>query len=185
MSPESSAVSTIKESRTLAYIIGAVTLAAGLVLLLWPDRTITIVARIAGLLLVIVGISDLFDTLKSHRGEPYWIILLLRSLFHLGYGAALLFWPHITVHVIVWLFGLDMVLTGILGFVVLGRLPEEYKPAMIMRSAVSIVFGILVLVWPSATLTVVAFCIAALLIGFGLVLLWSGRQLSKAASSLA
>ena len=53
------ALAVIRESRTLAYALGGITLAAGLVLLFWPDRTIGVVARVAGLLMVIMGIGDL------------------------------------------------------------------------------------------------------------------------------
>ena len=44
-------------------------------------------------------------------------------------------------------------------------------------------FGGIILAWPHATLAVVALVIAALLIGFGLVLLWSGRQIGKLADA--
>ena len=44
-----------------------------------------------------------------------------------------------------------------------------------------IAFGVAVMVWPSATVNVVAFLVGALLVGFGLVLLWFGRQLSRLA----
>lgn len=183
MSNDTSTLDAVRGSRSLAYAIGAITLAAGLVLMFWPDRTITVVARIAGLLLLIVGIGDLISTIREHKGQPYWGILLLRAIFHVGYGLALLVWPDVTVTVVVWLFGLDMVITALLGFWAVGKLPTELRPGMIMSSVLAGILGIVILVWPSATVSVIAFSIAALLIGFGLVLLWSGRQLSKLASA--
>ena len=42
------------------------------------------------------------------------------------------------------------------------------------------VLGVLIMAWPSATLTVISVILAILLILFGLVLLISGYQLSKA-----
>lgn len=65
------ALAVIRESRTLAYALGGITLAAGLVLLFWPDRTIGVVARVAGLLMVIMGIGDLADAVRTHRTQPY------------------------------------------------------------------------------------------------------------------
>ncbi|MGZ7015349.1 MAG: DUF308 domain-containing protein, partial [Acidimicrobiales bacterium] len=105
-------------------------------------------------------------------------------LINLGFGAALLFWPGVTIHVVVWLFGLDLVLTGLLGLVIRGQMPEEYRSAMLTRSILTIVFGLVVMIWPSATLSVIAFAVAALLILFGIVLLWSGYELSKAAKEV-
>lgn len=177
-----SVVDVIKESRALAYAVGALTLAAGIVLLFWPDRTVTVVARLTGLLLVIVGITDLWDTLRNHRKGSYWGLLALRGLLNLGFGLALVLWSDITVSVLVWLAGLDLVLTGILGLIVRGQAPPEYRHPLLVRSLVTIAFGAVVMIWPSATLNIVAMLVGALLVVFGLVFLWTGWQLSKAAA---
>ena len=181
MTEERSSLDVLRGSRILAYTMGAITLVAGLVLLFWPDRSITVVARLTGILLIVVGIGDLLETFRNHRQGSYWGLLALRGVINLGFGAALLFWPHITLSVVVWLFGLDLVLTGILGLVIRGRMPEEYRSAMLTRSILTIVFGLVIMIWPSATLSVIAFIVAALLILFGIVLLYSGYVLSKAA----
>jgi uncharacterized membrane protein HdeD (DUF308 family) len=61
-------------------------------------------------------------------------------------------------------------------------MPEEYRSGMLARSALTIAFGVAVMAWPSATVNVVAFLLGALLVAFGLALLWSGRQISRLAS---
>jgi uncharacterized membrane protein HdeD (DUF308 family) len=183
-SPDPSTLDVLRGSRTVAFVLGGLTLAAGLVLLFWPDRTITVVARLTGILVVLVGLLDLVETLRNHRSGSYWGLLALRGVINVAFGAALLFWPGITVTVMVWLFGLDLVITGLLGLLVFRRMPEEYRGPTLTRSIVTIVFGIAVMVWPSATLSVFAFLVAALLIMFGVVLLWSGYELSKATKSV-
>ena len=45
MAEDRSAISIVRESKILAYTVGVATLAAGLVLLFWPDRTFTVVAH--------------------------------------------------------------------------------------------------------------------------------------------
>jgi uncharacterized membrane protein HdeD (DUF308 family) len=185
MSEDRSTLDVLRGSRVVAYTLGAITLVAGMVLLFWPDRTITVVARLTGILLIIVGVGDLLETFRNHRQGSYWGLLALRGLINLGFGAALLFWPGVTLHVVVWLFGLDLVITGLLGLVIRGQMPPEYRSAMLTRSILTIIFGLLVMIWPSATLSVVAFIVAALLILFGLILLWSGWTISKAAKEIA
>jgi RNA polymerase sigma-70 factor (ECF subfamily) len=64
-------------------------------------------------------------------------------------------------------------------------LPEEYRSAVLTRSILTIGFGLAVMIWPSATLTVVAVIVALLLIFFGLVLLWSGWTLGQAEKEIA
>ncbi|WP_426572658.1 HdeD family acid-resistance protein [Aquihabitans sp. McL0605] len=179
MADNRSAVDVVRESKMLAYTVGAVTLAAGIVLLFWPDRTITVVARLAGLLLLIAGIGDLIETVRNHRGMSYWGLLLLRAVINIGFGAVLLFWPGPTVGVLVWLVGLDLVIAGALGLLVRGQMAPEYQRGTTTRSIVTIIFGIVIMVWPHATVNVVAFVVGAVLVLTGLVFLWTGRQVSK------
>lgn len=185
MDDQRSALAILRESRGLAYSLGALTLAAGIVLLAWPDRTVTVVARLVGLLLALVGAGDLLDAMRNHRSGSYWGLLALVGVSNLGFGLALLFWPGVTVGVVVWLVGLDLVLTGVLGLLVRGRMPEELRSVLLTRSLLTIAFGIAVMAWPHATLSVVAFLVGALLVVFGLVLLWSGRQISRIADAAA
>ncbi|HWJ97228.1 MAG TPA: DUF308 domain-containing protein [Acidimicrobiales bacterium] len=180
MAEDRSAISIVRESKILAYTVGAMTLAAGLVLLFWPDRTLTVVARLAGILLVVVGIGDLLETIRHHRGMSYWGLLLLRAVINIGFGLVLLLWPSITVGVMVWLVGLDLVIAGAIGLLARGQMGPEFKSAITSRSILTILFGIVIMVWPHATVSVLAFLVAAMLVLFGLVFLWSGYQLSKA-----
>jgi uncharacterized membrane protein HdeD (DUF308 family) len=175
-----SSLDVLRGSRILAYTIGAITLVAGLVLLFWPHSTINVVARLAGILILAVGVVDLVETFRNHRSGSYWGLLALRGVLNVGFGLVLVFWPHITITVLVWVFGIDLVLTGVLGLAVFRQLPDDYRRPTLNRAIVTIVFGLLVVIWPSATLSVVAFIVAALLIVFGLILLWSGYVLSQA-----
>jgi uncharacterized membrane protein HdeD (DUF308 family) len=181
MSEDRSSLEVLRGSRIVAYTLGAITLVAGLVLLFWPDRSITVVARLTGILLIVVGVGDLLETFRNHRQGSYWGLMALRGVINVGFGAALLFWPGVTISVVVWLIGFDLVLTGVLGLLIRGQMPEEYRSAMLTRSILTIVFGLAIMIWPHSTVKVVAFVVAALLILFGLVLLYSGWVLSKAA----
>ncbi|MCU1370224.1 MAG: putative rane protein [Ilumatobacteraceae bacterium] len=179
MAEDRSAISIVRESTVLAYTVGAITLVAGLVLLFWPDRTLTVVARLAGILLVVVGTGDLIETVRHHRGMSYWPLLLLRAVINLAFGLALVFWPGITVGVLVWLVGLDLVIAGAIGLLARGQMAPELRSAITSRSVVTILFGIAIMVWPDATVAVVAFLVGALLVVVGLVFLWSGHAISK------
>jgi uncharacterized membrane protein HdeD (DUF308 family) len=175
-----SALEVLRGSRILAFTIGGVALAAGLILLFWPDRTIVVVARLAGVLVLVLGISDSYEAVSSHRKGSYWGLLLLRGLVNVVVGGLLLFWPDITVTVLVWLFGVDLVLTGVLGLIASRQVPPDLgRSAMVTRSVISIAFGVVIMVWPDATLSVVAFIVAAQLNLLGLLLLYSGYQLTK------
>ena len=97
----------------------------------------------------------------------------------MAFGLARVCWPGIPGGVLVWHVGLDLVLTGALGLLVRGQLAPEYKSDITSRSIVTILFGIAIMVWPDATVSVVAFLVGAVLVLFGLIFLWSGYALSK------
>ncbi|MDZ7733021.1 MAG: DUF308 domain-containing protein [Acidimicrobiia bacterium] len=181
-----SAMDVFQASRVLAYTVGVIALGAGVVLLGWPDRTVVVVARLAGILIAIVGIAESIEAVSNHRRGSYWGLLLLRGVLNVGVGALLIFWPGITVTVLVWLFGLDLVVTAVLGLIAASSIPPEYgKNAMIFRSVVAIVFGILIVAWPDVTLWVVTIIVAVQLLVIGLVLLWSGYRLGRNEAEIA
>ena len=180
-----STMDLLRGSRITAYAIGAICLIAGIVLLFWPDRTWTVVARFIGIFFIVIGFGQAVEAITTHRQGSYWGLLLLRGLINFGVGLALLFWPSATVHVVVWLVGLDLVFTGILALIVSFQVPKEMgRSAFLVQSVVTIVLGVLIMAWPSATLTVVSVLLAVLLIVFGLVLLATGYQLTKGVTSI-
>lgn len=181
-----STMDLLRGSRITAYTIGALSLIAGIVLLVWPDRTTVVVARVLGILFVVVGFGQIVEAVTTHRQGNYWGLLLLRGVVNLGFGLALLFWPDVTVNVVVWLIGLNLVITGLLGVIVSFQVPKEMgRSAMVVQAIITIVVGALIMLWPSATLAVVAVLAGVVLILMGLVLLASGYSLSKASVTAA
>ena len=75
-------------------------------------------------------------------------------------------------------------LAGVLGLVVRGRMPAEFRSSMLTRSLVTIALGLVIMVWPGATLEVMAWLVGLGLALFGLAMLWSGRQVGKLAHEL-
>lgn len=182
MTEDRSTLDAMRSSRLVAYTVGAVCLAAGLFLLLWTDRSETIIGRIAGVLLLLIGLSEVFEAVRTHREGSYWGLLALRGALNVVVGGALLFWPNPTLAVLVWLIGLDLVLTGVIGLIASLRIPAELgRSAVVVRSVVGLAFGVVIMVWPDETVAVLMWIIGLQLILLGLILLWSGYQVSKAA----
>ena len=180
-----STMDLLRGSRILAYTIGAICLIAGIVLLFWPDRTWTVVARFIGIFLVVIGFGQSVEAVTDHRQGSYWGLLLLRGLINLGFGLALVFWPSATVTVVVWLVGLDLVLTGVLALIVSFQVPKEMgRSTFLVQAAITIVLGVLIMAWPDATLTVISVILGILLILFGIVLLVGGYRLSRSVTTL-
>jgi uncharacterized membrane protein HdeD (DUF308 family) len=176
-----STLDVLRASRLLAFTVGALATVAGIVLLVWPDRTLVVVARLAGVLLAIVGVAQLLDAFSSRRDGTYWGLLAVRGLFHLAAGVALVAWPGVTVTVLVWVAGLDLIVTAVVGLMASRRVPSDRgRSGLVGQSLISLLFGFVLIVWPGPTITVLALVVGLLLLGLGLMLLFSGWQLGRA-----
>ncbi len=174
-----SALQVVRGSRVIATILGVLSLGAGIALLVWPDRTVTVVARLVGVLLVVLGIGDLLDTFRNHEAGAYRALLVLHSVVNVGFGVALIAWSGPTLRVLVWLVGIDMLVTGVIGLIVSRQLPKEFQRVTVIRSVLTVIFGIVIIAWPSATLSAIAFLVGSILAVFGVVLLWTAYELAR------
>ncbi|MCG9477116.1 MAG: DUF308 domain-containing protein [Actinomycetia bacterium] len=184
-SEDRSTMDLLRGSRITAYSIGFISLVAGLVLLFRPDREDSIVAIIIGFLFVVSGFGQAAEAVTTHRKGSYWGLLLIRGLINFGFGLALIFWTGPTVLVIVWLVGLDFVITGLLAIVVSFMLGKDGgRRGLLIEGLITIAIGIVVMAWPEATTSVLGVVIGIGLALLGLLFLFSGYQLSKVKATL-
>ena len=176
-----STMDLLRGSRITAYSLGLVSLGAGVILLAWPSLTERVVAVILGILFVISGFGQSAEAVTTHRAGSYWGLLLLRGLINLGIGLALIFWSSAAITTIVWLIGLDFVITGVLGLIVSFMLPKEMgRGGLLIQSVITIGLGIVVMAWPNSIKYAAAIVIGLVLVVLGLMFLFSGYQLTKA-----
>ena len=181
-----STMDLLKSSRILAYSIGLICLIAGVVLLVWPDRSVIVVARILGIFFIIIGFGQAAEAITTHRAGSYWGLLLVRGLVNLGIGLALLFVPEKSTNLIVWLIGLDFLITGILALIAAFMVPKDLgRGVFLLQAAITIALGIIVF-WagPDSIKTIAAVVAGIVLVLLGLVFLVSGYQLSKATTEI-
>jgi len=166
-----STIDLLRSSRIMAWAVGLLSLAAGIVLIAWPDRTVLVVARLVGVLFAVTGLGQCLEALTSHRRGSYWGLLLLRGVVNLGFGLALVFWPGVTVTVAVWLLGINLIVTGVLGLAAGTQVPKELgRSSFFLHGAVALVFGLIIVIWPDVSAGVLTGGLA-ILVGIGLVLL--------------
>lgn len=171
----------LRTSRALALVGGLIALGAGIVVLAWPDRTITVIARVVGIFLILGGLAQIIDALMTRKAGTYWGFVLLRGVLDLAIGVVAVVWPDITIWVLVVLIGLELIIGGFISLVISMRVPKELeaRSRYLWRGILSIIGGLVVIVWPDATVLVVAVVLGIYLVIFGLVLLYTGYQLGK------
>ncbi len=93
----------------------------------------------------------------------YWWLLLIWGILVVLFGLGALFWPHITLLTLIFLFGVFALVNGVLGLIIAvqERRIFPYWWAALAAAVISILFGIAVLVWPRATALIILYLIAS------------------------
>jgi len=146
-------------------------LAVGIMLLVWPRESLTLVATLIGAALIVSGVVRLFEGFTAHRESGgmragYVVIGLLAVLA----GIFLLRHHAISLFLVAFVTGVYFIAHGIsdLGVAFSGQAPARALRGVLGLFAIAA--GILMVVWPSITLVLLLTLVAAWLMFYGLVL---------------
>lgn len=110
-----------------------------------------------------------------------WWLVLLRGIFAVIFGVLVLAWPAATALAIIVIYGIFAIADGLieiaLGFGLAGR--PERRGLLFLQGVLSIVAGVIALVWPGITAVVALYLIAIYAIVIGLVELAGSFQLRR------
>lgn len=99
--------------RGLIVFRGALTVGVGGLLLAITDATVTVLALLLGMQLVVGGGVSLLVSVRLRRRVAAWQWVAVRGVLTLGVGVAALFWPGLTVASLAILVGVQWILGGI------------------------------------------------------------------------
>ena len=110
------------------------------------------------------------DTNVKSVANAVWWIVLLRGIFMVIFGLIALVSPGIALLTLVWLFGFYAILDGISAVVIGIRTRGEPNWVWtIIQGVVSVLAGVIALVWPGVTALALLFVVAfwAIMLGIG------------------
>ncbi len=164
----------------LAAGIGCVVV--GVVLLAWPSATLAVAAILIGVALVVTGILGLVDGFTSHESTGgkrvanvvIGLIAILLGLFCIRHY-------HLTIAALAVIVGLFWVINGIASIAAgLFGSPFSGRGFTVLAGFLSLAAGLIVLFWPTISLTVVVAVIGIWLIIYGLLAGYMGFRLRRA-----
>jgi uncharacterized membrane protein HdeD (DUF308 family) len=99
----------------------------------------------------------------------------------IGIGIMTFVWPGVTTLVLLWLIAAWALVTGIVEIVAAIRLRKEIQGEwmLALSGALSVIFGILLAVWPASGALAVVFLIGAYAVVFGVVLVGLALRLRR------
>lgn len=96
------------------YTRAAITLLAGLVFVIWPQAVQNTIIYILGALILISGIISLVTSLKNSENADWTTRLMsANGWFSIAFGAILMIFPSFFMNILVFLFGIILLLVGI------------------------------------------------------------------------
>src|SRR5437868_14936194 len=146
--------------RTMFLFRGFAAIIFGVLTLVWPRLSLSVLVLLFGVFAIVSGISAVAAAVRSH-GEQGWGLLLFEGILGIAAGVVALIWPGITALAFHYLIAAWAILTGILELVAPLAFPMSGGRAVlsVLAGVVSVIFGILIAAQPSSGLLAVVWLI--------------------------
>ncbi len=139
----------------LVLAAGVVSLVLGIVILVWPDATLVVLAVLFGLHLVVVGVRRVVVATRSSAMEGWLRALLgVSGVLILVLGLVCVRNPFTSVAVIAVLVSLGWFIEGVSDLITAVTRPEGFSWLYAIGGVLSVVGAAVILYWPSLTLTI-------------------------------
>jgi uncharacterized membrane protein HdeD (DUF308 family) len=162
---------------------GLAAIAFGILALVWPDLTLWALVILWGAFALADGIFTLVAVATkapATRARPW--VFILHGLVGVAAGLVTFAWPHITALALLFLIAAWAVVTGALQLMAATRLRREIEGEWLLglTGALSVLFGVLLVITPGAGALVITWLIGWFAVVYGVLVLavaWRIRQL--------
>jgi uncharacterized membrane protein HdeD (DUF308 family) len=129
---------------------GAIAIVFGVLAVIWPGLTLLGLIALFAAYALLTGIVSVVGAIQNRKNDGNWWMLLTLGLVGIGAGVVAIIHPALTALVLVLVMGANALVTGVLDIVHAIRLRKTIQNEwmLIASGAASIVFGILVFLFP-------------------------------------
>ncbi len=153
----------------------------GVIAIFLPVPTLGAIAILVAAFLFMDGAFSLFAALKGRALEPRWWLLMLQGVAGVAIGTVTIFWPGLTLLVIVYFIGAWALATGVLEIFAAVRLRHEIKGEWLLAlgGILSILFGLILFFNPGVGAIALIWLLGAYALIFGFSLIFLGIRLKR------
>lgn len=170
----------LKKTWSLLLVLGIASLVFGALLIFWPGRTLTVVTSVVGLFMIIAGVIRFLVAVFDAHAHDRWL-MAIAGIVGVILGVVVMKYPEATIAVIVLLTAIFWIVGGMVDF--FRGMSHRDAPDSGLRiafGALSAIFGVVVLSWPSMTVFVFAVLTGIYVAFFGVLEIAAALQLKKA-----
>jgi uncharacterized membrane protein HdeD (DUF308 family) len=168
-SPSPDATRPLSAVRWILLLHGLFALAAGVLLLVWPDRTLLVVAIILGTYLIAFGVLKTVDAITRPRLLTMErVVPTTLGLLAVAAGTIVITRPENSVLAVALAAGIYLIVVGLAAGVsaIQGR---DGRAINALEAVLSLAAGVIVVAWPDVTVTAVAVVLGISLVLRGMV----------------
>ncbi|WP_062436170.1 HdeD family acid-resistance protein [Herbidospora daliensis] len=145
----------------------------GIIALAWPGITLLALVYVFAAYAIVNGLFTIAGAFREvNKGSRGWMIF--SGVVGVVVGIVVATWPAITAIVLLWLIGAWFVVTGLLEIIaaVNARRRIDGDWGLMLAGVLSVVFGVVLVIWPAAGALSLAWLIGVLAIILGLSLFY-------------
>lgn len=154
---------------------GILAIVFGIVALAFPGATLVSLAVVFGAYALVSGVFAIVAAFGSRGRDAVWYVL--DGILGIAVGLATFFFPGITAQALVFLIGVWAILTGIFEVIAGFELPVKGDWLLVIAGIASIIFGVLVFVYPASGALAIAWIIGIYALVYGGTMLVFGIRL--------
>jgi uncharacterized membrane protein HdeD (DUF308 family) len=172
---------TMARNWWVLVVRGVLAILFGILAFVWPGLTVFALVVLFGAFVLVDGIFALVAAFRAHGRGRRWGAFALEGVAGIVLGILTFFWPDVTAIALLYLIAAWSVVTGIFEIAAAIRLRKVIRGEFFLGLAgvLSILFGILVVVFPGAGAVAVVWAIAVYAILFGILLVALGIRLRR------
>jgi uncharacterized membrane protein HdeD (DUF308 family) len=151
---------------------GILAIIFGILAIAWPGHALAAVILVFGAYALVDGIFAIVGAIRSAARHAHWFALLLEGILGVIVGIIAFVHPGVTALAFVYFIAVWAIITGLLELFAAFRLRQELAGEiwLILGGLASVIFGILLVVFPSAGAYVLVTIIGIYAIIFGVML---------------
>jgi uncharacterized membrane protein HdeD (DUF308 family) len=152
----------------------------GVIALFLPDITMLALVLLFAAYMLVDGVLAIVAGVRAARRHDRWGWLILEGAIDLIAGGIAVVWPLVTIVAFVWLLAAWAIVSGVILFAASFRLNLAHgRWLMILGGAISVVWGVLLILWPLTGALVLTWWMAGYALLFGGVLLFLAFRLRR------
>jgi uncharacterized membrane protein HdeD (DUF308 family) len=139
----------LRDAWWMPVLRGVLAIAFGVLALIVPGATLLVLVALFAAWALVGGVASIVAAYKNRTTDKWWLVLLL-GIVSIAAGVVAVMNPGITIFVLVLLMGANALVTGVLEIAMAVRLRKSIQNEwlLVLAGAVSVLFGIAVLVFP-------------------------------------